>query len=125
MSQACVIFFLRQTKASFPGVHISYSFLCVDFAKYSGRSHYSHCCKQPTLVTTTNMKPSFCFQVITFIVDGFGGLSKDILDSDKLYLQPHFPMWLFRKALTVHENVVYPLKRLYCHFIVECVLSFS
>ena len=84
MSQACVLFFLCQTKAVFPGVHVSYPFLRVDFAKYSGSSHYSHCCKQPTLVTTTNMKPSFCFQVITFIVDDLGGLSKDILDSDKL-----------------------------------------
>ena len=112
MSQAYVFFFLRQTKAGFPGVHISYPFLRVDFAKYSGSSHYSHCCKQPTLVTTTNMKPSFCFQVITFIVDDFGGLSKDILDSDKLYVQSHFPMWLFGKALTVHKNVVYLLKRL-------------
>lgn len=68
-----VSFSLSQSKTGFPGVHISNPFPCVDFAKYSGSSHYSHCCKQPTLVTTMNMKPSFRLQVITSVVDDFGG----------------------------------------------------
>lgn len=60
-----VFFFLDQIETGFPGMHVSNPFPGVDFAKYCGSSHYSHCCKQPTLVTTTNMKPSFCFEVIT------------------------------------------------------------